>query len=64
MGDNLRIRTLRKQIVNTLNESELPFEVLRLILEDVLREVNTLTEAAIQKEIEELKNKENDNNVS
>lgn len=55
MGDNLRIRTLRKQIVNTLNESQLPFEVLRMVLEDILREVNGLTEEAIKKEIESLK---------
>ena len=60
MGDNLRIRTLRKQIVDDLNNSELPFEVIRMILEDVLREVNTLTEIAIKKEIEELKEAAND----
>ena len=60
MGDNLRIRTLRQQIINDLNESNLPFEVLRMILEDILREVNNLTETAIQKEIEELKEAAND----
>ena len=61
MGDNLRIRTLRKQIVNILNESELPFEVLRMVLEEVLREVNTLTETAIKKEIEALKEGDSEN---
>ena len=61
MGDNLRIRTLRKQIIDLLNESNLPFEVLRMILGDILREVDGLVEAAIQKEIENLREGDSEN---
>lgn len=55
IGDNLRIRTLRQQIIDDLNNSELPFEVLRMILSDILSEVTDLTEKALQDEIKALK---------
>lgn len=61
MGDNLRIQTLRKKIVNDLNDSELPFEVLRMVLNDVLKEVNELTEEALQEEIKALKEGDSEN---
>ena len=64
IGDNLRIRTLRKQIVDDLNASNLPFEVLRMILEEILREVNGLTEKAIQEEIKSLKEGDSKNGLS
>lgn len=60
-NDNLRIRTLRKQIVDDLNNSCLPFEVLRMVLNEILHEVNDLTETAMQKEIEALKEGDSEN---
>lgn len=63
IGDNLRIRTLRKQIVDDLNASNLPFEVLRMILNEILREVNELTETATQQEIQALKEGDSKNGI-
>lgn len=54
IGDNLRIRTLRQQIVDDLNGSQLPFEVLRMVLSEILTEVTGLTEKALQDEIKAL----------
>lgn len=61
IGDNLRIRTLRKQIVEDLNASNLPFEVLRMVLSDILTEVTDLTEKALQDEIKALKEGDSEN---
>lgn len=58
MGDNLKIRKLKLDIINTLNESFLPIEVRRLVLNEILTELNQLTEEVIRKEAEELE-KEN-----
>lgn len=55
IGDNLRIRTLRQQIIDDLNASNLPFEVLRMILSEILTEVTNLTEKALQDEMKALK---------
>lgn len=54
MGDNLKIRKLRLDITQTLNNSHLPIEVKRMIVNDILLELNQLAEAEIQKEAEEL----------
>ena len=63
IGDNLRIRTLRQQIVDDLNNSELPFEVLRMVLSEVLTEVTGLTEKALQEEIKALKEGDSENGI-
>lgn len=53
MGDNLRIRKLRLDLINVLNESRLPFEVQKNTLELLLCEVNKLADQQIQRELEE-----------
>ena len=63
IGDNLRIRTLRQQIVDDLNGSQLPFEVLRMVLSDILTEVTGLTEKALQDEIKALKEGDSKNDL-
>ena len=58
MGDNLRIRKLRLDLVNVLNESNLPIEIQKNALELLLCEVRNLADKAVQMEIEAEQNKE------
>lgn len=60
MGDNLKIRKLRIDLMNDLNNSALPIEVKRNILELLLVEVNKLADDMVQKEIAEEKSKESE----
>ena len=58
MGDNLKIRVMRKSLADMLNSFSLPIEVKRMVLDDILKEVNQIAEQQIQKEIEEQKTAE------
>ena len=60
MGDNLRIRKLRLDLVQTMNESLLPMEVKRMVLDDLLVEVTQLADKEIEKELAEEKSKESE----
>ncbi len=53
MGDNLRIRKLRLDLIQVLNESRLPIEIQKNTLELILCEVNQIADKQIQREIEE-----------
>ena len=53
MGDNLKLRKLKMDISAILNESLLPIEAKRLILNEIIIEVNQVADAAIQKELSE-----------
>ena len=53
MGDNLKIRKLRLDIANVLNESHLPVEVKRMVIDDFNFELTRLAEEQIQKEMAE-----------
>lgn len=53
MGDNLRIRKLRLDLIQVLNESRLPIEIQKNTLELILYEVNQIADKQIQKEMEE-----------
>ena len=53
MGDNLKIRKLRLDIANVLNESRLPVEVKRMVIDDFNFELTRLAEEQIQKEMSE-----------
>lgn len=53
MGDNLRIRKLRLDLIQILNESRLPIEIQKNTLELILCEVNQIADKQIQKEMEE-----------
>ena len=60
MGDNLRIRKLRLDLVKVLNECLLPMEVRRMVLDDLLVEVTNLADKEIEKELAEEKSKESE----
>lgn len=53
MGDNLKIRKLRKDLTDVLNASLLPVEVKRMIVNDLNIELTNLAENEIQKELAE-----------
>ena len=53
MGDNLKIRKLRKDLTDVLNASLLPVEVKRMIFNDLNIELTNLAENEIQKELAE-----------
>ena len=50
MGDNLKIRKLKTDLANVLNESLLPIEVKRMIVEDLNRELLQLANEVVEKE--------------
>ena len=52
MGDNLRIENLRKDIVDLMNKSQLPIEVIRLTLKEILTDVTQLSKETIEREKE------------
>lgn len=52
MGDNLRIENLRKDIVDLMNKSQLPIEVIRLTLKEILTDVTQLSKEMIEREKE------------
>lgn len=51
MGINAEIRTFQMGLVAHINESPLPIELKRLVLQDVIRQVNEVAESQIQAEI-------------
>lgn len=60
MGDNLKIKTFRENLVHLMNTAELPIEVIRMVLKEALEVATEQAEITIQKEIEQLV-KENEN---
>lgn len=50
---NLEIREFQQAIVNYTNTSLLPIEVKRLVLSDILSQLNTEASAAVQLELAE-----------
>lgn len=62
MGDNLKIRKLKADLVKILNECLLPVEVKRMIVNDIQGELTRLAEEVIAKEQEELNEKESESN--
>ena len=68
MGDNFKIRKLKTDLANVLNESLLPIEVKRMIVEDLNRELLQLANEVVEKERQALLNeqsneKESESNV-
>ena len=57
---NLEIRKFRQKIVNDINEAELPIEVKRLVLKEVMSVVNETADNEIAKEQEILTQKANE----
>ena len=54
MGNNLRIRKLQQDLVDTLNNSDLPFEVMLLVIEKLHIEIKQKADLEVLKEMEEL----------
>lgn len=52
------IRTMKNKIISDLNETEIPMEVKRLVLGEILREVSLASESVISEQIEQLSKKE------
>lgn len=52
--DNLKIRMLREKLINDLNEVDLPIEVKRLVLKEIMSLVNDAADGQIEKEREML----------
>lgn len=60
---DLEIREFKNAIVQFVNKSELPMEVKRLCLKEILDEVNILSDETIKAQIVLRNSKENDNNL-
>lgn len=60
MGDNLRIRKLQDDLIKTLNESNLPLELLLLVIEKLHIEIKQKADLAVLQELEALKEVAND----
>lgn len=52
--DNLKIRMLREKLINDLNDVDLPIEVKRLVLKEIMALVNDAADGQIEKEREML----------
>lgn len=64
MGDNLKIRKLKTDLADVLNESLLPIEVKRMIVEDLNRELLQLANEVVEKERQALLNEESEEKES
>lgn len=53
---DLEIKLLRKKLIDLLNDSNLPMEVKRLLLAEILAEVKEATDKVIQEQIAEYNN--------
>lgn len=60
MGDNLRIRKLQDDLIKALNESNLPLELLLLVIEKLHIEIKQKADLAVLQELEALKEVAND----
>lgn len=60
---DLEIREFKNAIVQFVNKSELPMEVKRLCLREILDEVNILSDETIKAQIVLRNSKENENNL-
>ena len=64
MGDNLKIRKLKTDLADVLNESLLPIEVKRMIVEDLNRELLQLANEVVEKERQALLNEQSNEKES
>lgn len=56
--NSLEIREFEQAIINQINQSPLPLEVKRLIVENICAQVNEATNKQIQAELKERSSKE------
>ena len=64
MGDTLKIRKLKTDLADVLNESLLPIEVKRMIVEDLNRELLQLANEVVEKERQALLNEQSNEKES
>ena len=57
---NAKIRKFKLSLVNFINASDLPIEVVNIILQQLSQEANRLADEQIKKEIAERSNKESE----
>lgn len=60
VGNNLRIRKLQDDLVKTLNDSNLPLELLLLVIEKLHIEIKQKADLAVLQELEAMKEAAND----
>lgn len=58
MGDNLKIRMFRENLLKVIDMSDLPIEVKRMTLEMILQEATKVADKRVQEELKEYKAKE------
>ena len=56
MGDNLKIYSFEKELVDVCNKCTLPVMVKKMILKDLYESIEKLTEQKLKEEIEEYSN--------
>lgn len=56
---NTKIRLLSQTIIKTINESDVPLEAKRLIVVEILQQLNEESNKAINSEIAQMKQQEN-----
>ena len=56
--EDLKIRLFRQDLINYINSVELPMEVKRLVLSEILSQVSNETEKVLQYQLEESKKEE------
>ena len=64
MGDNLKIRKLKTDLADVLNESLLAIEVKRMIVDDLNRELLQLANEMVEKERQALLNEQSEEKES
>ena len=52
MNDDLRIRSFKNKMINTMNDEPLPLEVKRLVLVDILNETSRAADESIKNAIQ------------
>lgn len=60
---NLEIRRFEQNLIRMINESELPIEAKRLVMKDVLHQVESVADDQVKKEHEAQKDAENNESV-
>lgn len=58
MGINKQIREYQKKILEVVNEEQLPLEIKRLVLAEVMNAVSNAADAMVEQEEEDMKNEQ------
>lgn len=58
MNSNLVVRNFKNGIVNAINSADIPIEVKRLVVKDILTELTELADAEVTKALQEEQNEQ------